>query len=224
MVIKYYDSLIWPKLAATLIQRAIRKTLNEHGSCNVMLTGGRSAECFYSAWSVLPNFEKLRSVHFYFGDERCVPPTHSDSNYGLVMRKLFYRGIPEGCSISRMEAEHSDHDVSSMAYEKILPGNIDILLLSVGEDGHIASLFPNGAGLHEVSRQVIPVSGPNPPNNRLTITPLVIARARNVFVFAIGTKKSDVLNRARVAPHEIVDLPARLVLGATWLLDSLPET
>jgi 6-phosphogluconolactonase len=184
-----------------------------------MLTGGRSAECLYLAWSALPDFKKLGGVHFYFGDERIVPSTHLESNYGLVMRTLFNKGIPDGCSIVRMEVEHPNRDEVSMAYEKKLPGKLDILLLSVGEDGHIASLFPHGEGLNEASRSIVPVSGPKPPNDRLTITPIVIARARKVFVLAIGAKKKDILRRARVAPHNFADLPARLVLGATWLLD-----
>jgi 6-phosphogluconolactonase len=185
-----------------------------------MLTGGRSAEQLYLAWAALPNFEDLRNVSFYFGDERCVPPVHPESNYGLVMRTLFSRGIPKGCAISRMEADSADHDAAAVAYEQKLPKRLDVLLLSVGEDGHIASLFPNGDALYETRRRVVSVSAPKPPHDRLTVTPPVLVQAENVFVLAIGTAKAAVFHQAQVAPQKIADLPARLVLRATWLLDT----
>jgi 6-phosphogluconolactonase len=218
--IKLFDAMEWPLRVAELIQDKIEAILVERGRCSVMLTGGRSAERIYSAWTELPSFRQVHDVQFYFGDERCVPPDHPESNYGMVMRTLFYRGVPAGCSVLRMEADDSDRQAASQRYSGLLPNQVDVLLLGVGEDGHIASLFPGGLALHEVGRRVLAVVCPKPPYDRLTITPSVIAQAGSVFVLAAGVAKSNVLTKALQEPSDFDTMPARLVLGANWLMDT----
>jgi len=198
---------------------AIEKTRKSRDACDVMLTGGRSAELLYTAWAALPEFDTLRNVRFYFGDERCVPPDHSQSNYGLAMRTLFCHGVPQNCTVTRMAAEQPDHAAAAAAYEQTLPARLDVLLLSVGEDGHIASLFPQSEALSETRRRVIAITAPKPPHDRLTVAPSVIAEAKHVFVMALGETKAAVFQRAKTEPQSVADLPARLVLGATWLFD-----
>lgn len=211
-------------LAAGLIQDNINAVLRKQGCCNVMLTGGRSAERLYTAWSGLPALLQMTGVRFYFGDERCVPPDHPESNFGMAMRSLFSRGVPVGCTIFRMEADDPDHEAAALRYDDELPNMIDVMLLGVGEDGHIASLFPNSAALHETDRRVVSITGPKPPFDRLTITPPTIAQAKSVFVLATGTAKAAVLSMALQAPNDFDTLPVRLVLNTTWLLDTaLPE-
>jgi 6-phosphogluconolactonase len=190
-----------------------------------MLTGGRSAERLYRVWSELPDFQSLKGVRFYFGDERCVPADHPESNYGVVMRSLFQRGVPAGCSIFPMDGADPDRDAAARRYDEALPEKMDVLLLGVGEDGHIASLFPGSEALHETGRRVVPVVGPKLPRERLTITPPVISRAGSIFVLAAGAAKAAVLSDLLAAPgNDALKLPARLALHATWLLDTaLPE-
>jgi 6-phosphogluconolactonase len=219
-MIKYLNNTAWADATARLVMETIEKTRKARDACNVMLTGGRSAELLYIAWAALPEFDTLRNVHFYFGDERCVPPDHSESNYGLAMRTLFCHGVPQNCTVTRMAAERSDHAAAAVAYEQTLPARLDVLLLSVGEDGHIASLFPKSEALSETRRRVIAITAPKPPRDRLTVTPTVLAQASHVFVMAIGASKAAVFQRAQTDPQAFADLPARLVLGATWLLDS----
>jgi len=147
----------WPSAAATQIMAAVAQTCQARGTCSVMLTGGRSAAQLYEAWAGLPEFCQLHNVHFYFGDERCVPPDHPESNFGLAMRTLFKHGVPPACKVIRMAAEQADREAAAAAYEAQLPDKLDVLLLSVGEDGHIASLFPHSAALLETRRGVVPV-------------------------------------------------------------------
>jgi 6-phosphogluconolactonase len=218
--IKQFEGTEWSMKAAGLISDNINSVLAEQGKCNVMLTGGRSAARLYEAWSDLPAFQQMTGVSFYFGDERCVPPDNSESNYGMAMRTLFSHGVPTECSVFRMDADAKDLKMVAQRYAELLPDSIEVLLLGVGEDGHIASLFPNKAALQERKRRVIPITGPKPPFERLTITPPVIAQAKSIFVLANGTVKAAVLNIARQAPSNFEELPARLVLSATWLLDT----
>jgi len=161
----------------------------------------------------------LQRIRFFLGDERCVPPDHADSNYGLVMRTLLARGVPAGCSIARMEAESSDRNAAAEEYEQLLPDAIDVLLLGVGIDGHVASLFPHSPALWATQRSVVPVTGPSPPRERLTITPWVIARAKSVFVLAMGEAKGRILAKALKSPANIASLPVRLTMNGTWLMN-----
>jgi 6-phosphogluconolactonase len=219
-----FDPCSWSRDAANLLHGSVLSILAEQGTCSVMLTGGRSAALLYDTWSSLPGFQQISGVWFYFGDERCVHPDHPESNYGMVMQTLFQQGVPMGCSVFRMEAEADDRNRAALRYEELLPAAIDVLLLGVGEDGHIASLFPNNTALQEQKRWVIPITGPKPPFDRLTITPPVIANARSVFVLAVGESKAAVLHSALNMPTDFDRLPARLALKATWLLDSVsPE-
>jgi 6-phosphogluconolactonase len=206
--------------AASLIQGRIDTILLEHSACSVMLTGGRSAAQLYMAWSDLPAFQQITGVRFYFGDERGVPRDNPESNYGMAMRTLFHQGVPAGCAVFRMEADDPDRETAAHRYGETLPDRVDVMLLGVGEDGHIASLFPGSGALHETTRPVVPVIVPKPPRERMTITPTVIARARSVFVLAAGAAKAAVLARALKAPNDVTTLPACLVLNATWLLDA----
>lgn len=210
----------WAARASSLIQDAIDAVLQEQGACRVMLTGGKSAEKLYIDWATSRKFRNANGISFFFGDERCVPPDHHDSNYGMVIRTLFSLGVPKGCFVFRMEADDPDREAAAMRYDKMLDAKVDVLLLGVGEDGHIASLFPGSPALLEQVRRVVPVSGPKPPNERLTITTPVIAQARSIFVLASGKTKARVLAQALHDTDNIAALPARLLLEATWLLDS----
>lgn len=219
--IKQFDLLVWPVLSALLIQDSITSILKNKRQCSVMLTGGRSAERLYLAWAELPGFRQMTGVQFYFGDERCVPPDHPESNYGMSMRTLFKLGVPAGCSVFRMETEFTDRENAALRYESVLPEKIDVLLLGVGEDGHIASLFPGSAALQEKNRRVLSIIGPKPPFERLTITPSVVTQVGVIYVLATGVAKAQTLVNARQALEDFDTIPARLALkNAIWLLDS----
>lgn len=214
-----FDPVEWPFQAAKLIQDTIQKILVNQGNCSVMLTGGRVAERLFSVWAEFPAFQQLRGVQFYFGDERCVPPDSVESNYGMSRRVLFRGIVPAGCSVVRMEADDFDSDAAADRYAEALPKIVDVMLMGVGEDGHIASLFP-GTKVLQSLRRVVPVIGPKPPARRMTITPRVIKHARFVYVLAAGCAKAAVLTRALAAPSDVSALPVRLLLNATWLVDS----
>lgn len=211
---------MWPSTSASSVMGAVAQTCQVYGSCSVMLTGGRSAERLYQVWAAQPEFSKMRNVHFYFGDERCVPPNHQESNYGLAMRSLFQWGIPQDCTVTRMHAEQLDREAAAEAYGEKLPSRLDVMLLSVGEDGHVASLFPHNSALLETRRRVVPVYVPKSPPERLTVTPPVIMQAAQVFVMAIGSAKASVFRRAQTESNDFLALPARLALNATWFLDT----
>jgi len=73
-----------------------------------MLTGGKTAKHLYQNWANITPWDH-RKIKYYFGDERCVPPDHQESNYGMLKQTLFKADLPEDCSVIRMEGELVDH-------------------------------------------------------------------------------------------------------------------
>lgn len=210
----------WDARSAEVVHKSVKSCLDSKGCCSVMLTGGRSAKRLYASWAQVPGFQQMLGVQFYFGDERCVQPEHPESNYGMAMRVLFRQRVPPGCSLSRLEGDALDIDLAARRYDEDLPEQIDVLLLGVGEDGHIASLFPGSAALGEEHRQVVSIVGPKPPFERLTITPVVLRKATSIFVLAPGPAKMKILDRVMASPDAATSLPACLVSKNTWLMEA----
>jgi len=185
-----------------------------------MITGGRDAAQLYKRWmkaNVLSSIPKF--LDLFLTDERCVPRSHSDSNYHLIMEQLFAGKLPQDVAFHRIYGEAADLQVEACRYEQLLPASVDLLILSMGDDGHIASLFPGSSALYETERKFVPVMGPKAPFCRLTITPPVIRSAKRVYVLALGDKKRRKYEEALLDPEDISSIPARLVLDKTWIFD-----
>jgi 6-phosphogluconolactonase len=191
-------------------------TKDKGEALTLMLTGGRTASKLYD-YLVSKGEFVTGKYSYYFGDERCVAPDHIDSSYGLARSTLF-QGI-EPHSIERIKGEASSPEDEAVRYSAILPNSIDILLLTVGEDGHIASLFPNGKALSQEQKVVYVSDAPKLPSNRITITPNVIHSAKQVIVMAAGNEKGKILARALIKPNDYDELPVRLTIGLIWILD-----
>jgi len=204
------------------IQSIVAEQRFQKGRCSIALTGGQSAKRFYRFIAGLPDFQSsFQNVDFFWGDERCVSPDHLDSNYRLVIDNLFANGLPKGARVHRMEAESVDLAEAAKKYAAMLPEALDVLLLSMGDDGHIASIFPNSSTVTEDRNWVVPVIGPRPPYQRLTITPPVIQRTKFVFILALGRMKFEKYEDALSNSSDISDIPAKLVLGRNWIFDSM---
>jgi 6-phosphogluconolactonase len=208
----------WPGMSASIINNAVSAVCKEKGGCSIMLTGGRSAERMYYEWAdlLLAN----SSLSFYFGDERCVSPDDPESNYGLVMRSLFTSGLPNQYKMQRVHGEAGDIEAEAGRYDLLLPKVINVLLLSMGEDAHIASIFPADTSIHKKNHRVAVVTGPKPPNPRITITPKFIARAEKIFCLVTGSLKSAALANVFQDKGDAISIPAKLVSNGNWLIDS----
>ncbi|MGH7582652.1 MAG: 6-phosphogluconolactonase [Gemmatimonadales bacterium] len=203
--------------AAQEIAARIDGAVGAHGACALAVSGGRTP---------IPVFHRLaaeaipcRQVALYFADERAVPPDHEDSNYGMVRRELLDR-LPVAPRVFRMEGERTDTDAAARTYENLLPPALDVLVLGIGPDGHTASLFPGLAAVSESRRRVVAVPpapvAPHVP--RITITPPVIAAAREVVMLVSQGERADVVARALAGSGDPRDCPARLARDGTWIL------
>ena len=164
----------------------------------------------------------------FFCDERCVPPQSGDSNFGAIERLLLQPLGAERPRVHRMAGEDPDAARAARGYAETLrfvlgsPPVLDVALLGVGEDGHIASLFPGRPALQALDPPVlVENASPKPPPLRLTLSLEVLAGAREVVVAAFGAAKAAVMAEALQDPAS--ELPLALLLRraprATVMLD-----
>lgn len=206
--------------AAELIGHNLPAGNGATGRISLGLAGGNTVAPVYEHLAALPSVSQTwNAVSFYFGDERAVAPDHPDSNYRLAWETLLSRIPVARARIHRMEAERPDLDQAAREYDALLPEALDLLLLGVGADGHVASLFPGSPPLEENRRRVMPAFGGMPRVARLTVTPKVLAQARKILVMVSGASKQAAVARALEGPVDIRGCPAQLVRGATWILD-----
>lgn len=192
--------------------------MEARGQISMALAGGSTPRPVYAALAARAELDWAR-IDVFFGDERAVPPDDPDSNYRMARETLLEpASVPEH-RVHRMEAERPDLERAADEYAAGLPSAFDVMLLGIGHDGHTASLFPGSAALDERHRLVMPVTGPKPPPTRLTVTPPVIVRAREVIVLATGSAKAGPVARALDPGTRVVDAPVVLAREGTWILD-----
>jgi 6-phosphogluconolactonase len=207
--------------AAGWIVTQLGQAMTARGSASLALSGGTTPRAVHAELTrpeVTGSLDWAR-VDIFFGDERAVPPDHPESNYGMARATLLARVPIPSERVHRMEAERPDREQAAADYARQLPARLDVLLLGMGPDGHTASLFPHSPALEERQRTVVPITGPKPPPQRLTITPPVIAAARAIAVIVTGSGKAATVARALEGPLSPRELPIQLAREAVWFLD-----
>ncbi len=207
--------------AAEHIACCAEDAVKERGEFHWLLSGGSTPRTTYRLLAGNPYGERpfWRRTHFYWADERCVPPESEQSNYYQARQALLDPIATPDSQIHRMPADAPDKEAAAAVYEAVLPDRPDLILLGMGADGHMASLFPNSPALYETQRRVVPVEAPAKPPCRLTVTPPVLRSAGKVLVLVEGNDKAEALERVFRPSGEVRDTPARLVHDATWFVD-----
>ncbi len=192
--------------AAADIAESIRQ-----GARTLVLAGGTTPRRCYE---LLARLEvEWGRVTVLFGDERCVPPAHPDSNYRMAREALLDTVAP--ATVHRMPGELGP-DEGASAYEKVVAGLVplEIVILGVGEDGHTASLFPGDPALESTGWVVGIRNVPKPPPERVTLTLPALREAKRVLIVATGAGKAEAVSLAKRGV-----VPSGMIAGARWLLD-----
>ncbi len=197
------------------------------GIFHVALSGGGTPAHLYRR--LADNRELAKDwgqIRLWFGDERCVPPDHPESNYRMVS-EAGLAAMP-GVEIERMSGELLPQD-AALAYARQLQQlprsaggwpQFDLVMLGMGADGHVASLFPDSDMLHERQRWVSAAHIAQLDRWRLSLTMPVIGAAREILLLVSGASKAEVLSRvlqsrdSRYPASEVAAMPQ-----ATWLVD-----
>jgi 6-phosphogluconolactonase len=190
------------------------------GRCRIALAGGSTPIALYRYWAEHATV-LAEALELWYGDERCVPSDHADSNHRAAREALLDPlGVP-AANVHVVDGTGPDHAAAAARYAATLPERFDIVLLGMGPDGHTASLFPGDrAALEERERRAFHVVGPKPPPDRITLGAPVLAGARRVLVLAAGAGKAPAIARALDPGTRVLDAPVAIARGRGWLLDT----
>jgi len=219
----------------------------------IALSGGSTPKAAYSRLAARDTLatDDWRLIHILWADERCVPPDDPQSNYGMAKEALLDRVPIPSNHIHRIRGE-DEPERAALEYERTvrslldchpersakpapspvcsgqalsaaeglgMTDSLDLVLLGLGEDGHTASLFPGQSAVRETARWVVAVPG----SSRVTLTPVILNRARNVTFVVSGANKAQTLQRVVEGPFNPDILPAQAIRPGegrlTWMVD-----
>lgn len=195
---------------------------------HLAISGGKTPNLLFailaSKYAYSPLWQK---VHFWWVDERMVPPTHPESNFGVAQKLLFSQISIPAENIHRLKGENTPVN-EVLSYSTQIKENIqqkngwpifELIVLGMGDDGHTASIFPNQMHLLE-SKQICelathPISG----QKRVTLTGKVINSASKICVLVTGTEKANRLKEIMDIDSDAVLLPVSYIKNAIWYAD-----
>jgi len=233
------DLAVLPSAAALADATAARfvaaaeDAIASRGQFIVALSGGSTPRDTYLrlGTEALVSRVMWSRVQVLWGDERCVPPDHMESNYRMARETLLDRvPVPAG-NVHRILGEDAGTSAAE-AYEATLRAllrtpagaRIDLVLWGLGEDGHTASLFPGSAAVHEQTRWVLAARASAASMWRITLTPAVINAAAEVLFLVSGGAKAAILRRVLEGPRRPQELPAQAIAPSNgrvrWCVDA----
>jgi 6-phosphogluconolactonase len=213
--------------AADRVTQLIEEAVMARGAALVALSGGTTPRRLYANLAD-PNQPwrariPWRDVHLFWSDERHVPPDHPDSNYGMAKAALIdHVPIPAG-HVHRIHGERASASDAAADYDKEL-GEFDLMLLGLGEDAHLASIFPGSELLDSDSGlRAAAVWAPHLGAWRITLTPQSILDSRAIVVLVAGANKADAIQTVLEAALDLKAHPAQMLRTAgdrvEWFLD-----
>lgn len=212
--------------AAREIARRIEHAHSERGRCRLALAGGSTPRPVYERLArndLAGRIDWDRTVVFWT-DERCVPPDHEQSNYRMINEALLrHLAIPER-NVQRIAGELAP-DEAARHYAEILGDEpLDVVLLGMGGDGHVASLFPDTPDLDKVGARVVATTSPVPPAGRVSLSLGALCEARSVLFLVSGAAKAERVAQAIMQTcGEAPSLPAAMVRprdgSVSWFVD-----
>lgn len=216
--------------ARRVIAAAEAKIADNQHFFSLVLSGGHTPQALYETLASEPFKSQLNwsKIEIFFGDERCVPPDHPDSNFLMAHNAMLSKlPIPDP-NVHRMRGELSPEQAAT-EYGQLLKGAFhthgpDMILLGMGDDGHTASLFPGTTALNETEHRCVANFVPKLNKWRVTMTYPFINKAHEILVLVAGANKAARVNEALEGPTDIQRLPIQGIAPThgklTWLLDT----
>ena len=189
---------------ASLVGELSAASIHEHGRFTIALAGGSTPRPVYQLLATPPYASAIdwKLWHVFWGDERCVPPDHPDSNYRMSAEALLNHVPVVTSQVHRVHGEDEPTEAAA-AYEQTIEDafapsepQLDLVLLGVGHDGHTASLFPGTEAIKEQTRLVADNWVPHLNAHRITTTFPLINAARHVAILATDAGKAAAVKRA----------------------------
>lgn len=217
--------------AAKMFAEAAQKAIQERGKFVVSLTGGTSPEALYNLLAAPPYRDSIdwSKLYIFWGDERWVPLTDDKSNGKMTDRTLLNKVPVPADHVHYMYADGQQPQDFAAAYEQSIRQvlgedlSFDLILLGMGPEGHTASLFPHEPVLHEKDKLVEAYYLQSQSMFRITLTPPIINRAKQIIVMLFGEEKAAALYQVLEGEYNPDLYPAQLIKPLngtlTWLTD-----
>ncbi|QFZ22044.1 6-phosphogluconolactonase [Saccharothrix syringae] len=235
-VVVHRDGDLLAAAAAARLVTALVDAQTARGTAHLVLTGGRTGIAVLEQLRATPARDAVdwSRVELYWGDERFLPSGHPERNETQAREALLdHVPVPAG-RVHVVEPSDGrfgdDPDAAAAAYAEVLAGlgdgavpSFDVCLLGVGEEGHVASVFPDSPAVRERERPVVAVRDcPKPPPTRVSLSLPAIRASRQVWLMTTGAAKAEAVAAALTGTAE-ADLPAAGAVGTErtlWLLDA----
>lgn len=220
------------KMASIFISSAA-DAINQFGVFSIALSGGSTPTPLYEYLAQDSSGDNLawNQIHFYWSDERSVPPDHPDSNYRQVYHRLLKPRLIPSENIHRIPGELNPKTAAQIYQQEIIDGfnetppRFNLILLGMGTDGHTASLFPDTKAVTdpEQNKWVTANHVPQHPSWRITFTPGLINAAELVIFLVTGKSKAETLLNVLEGPYLPEQYPSQLIKPSngslTWVID-----
>lgn len=216
------DASALARITADRFVEIVSDAVHARGRAIVSLTGGSTPRRMYETLAQNPGRLPWSEVHLFWGDERNVPPDHRDSNYGMA-RDALLRHVPiPQANVHRMRGE-LPAEQAAREYERELIDSFDLMLLGLGDDAHIASIFPGSPVLDERKRLVAAPWAPHLHAFRITLTPPALLDSRHTVMLVSGEKKAEAVAAAIEGPDDMRRWPVQLLRpqgdSLEWFID-----
>jgi 6-phosphogluconolactonase len=217
--------------AADQFVRQACRAAEERGNCTVALAGGQTPRRTYELLAEPPRLHMIpwRKTEWFWGDERCVAAADERSNARMVRQAMLDRLDVDVFKVHPIRCV-SDPVQAAARYDELLrqrfsaaDTSFDLVFLGLGHDGHTASLFPYSQVLAQTDRFAAGVSASGKGVARVTLTPLLLNRARLVLFLVLGRDKAQILREVLEGETDTRRLPAQLIMPTKgrliWLMD-----
>ena len=225
------------RFAAEQFVRLAIEAHRERDVFTVALAGGSTPKTLYVL--LASEQEPYRAqldfgmIHFFWGDERHVPPDHADSNYRMASEAMLSKVPVPLENVHRIKSEMADAEEAARDYEQVLEKffrlekgqlpRFDLVLLGMGSDGHTASIFPDSDVINEKRRLVVAPWIEKLRSYRITLTPSVLNKAASTLILVSGAEKAKILQKVLEGEYRPECFPVQLISptegGLSWLVD-----
>jgi len=232
VAVEVIEPMLFAGVVADEIVASIGEAIAERGSCSIALAGGSTPGAIYRCLAKPPRVSEIEwaKVNLFWGDERWVPQSDTQSNFKMTHETLLGQILGSAPKIYPIDTSLESPDAGAAAYSKTIATVLgespvfDLVILGIGEDGHTASIFPHSPVVGMKGGISVAVQHPEDKRYRVTLTPAVLFNARRTVFIVKGEGKADILRRVLEGTESAEILPAKLYQSAaervTFFLDS----